>query len=217
MKEAPEPKLRRKFTKLGIHKFKDSLSEIDWSVFHDTDYCIEYLSEFLVTCWQSLVHKHFPLRKYFYKMKSPINWYNVSLHRKRNILTSVKLICNVTKNPAFLSTYHALRKEYLLDIKNAKRTAYNKFLRDSENKVRDTWKIVNNERNSGASKMSRTNISHDTLNIHFATIADKIIETLPAVSNSNIVNISSHYPNMGHGTFFSYQLLNPRYVKSSTH
>lgn len=185
MKEAACPKLRRWFTKQGLANFKNSLSEIDWSVFYNIDYCVEYLSEFLVSSYQTLIHNHFPLKKCLDKRKSPVNWFNFSLRKKRDLLSSIKTICNVTRNPTFISTYHALRKDYLHEIKVAKATAYNNYLITSQNKARDTWKLVNSERNAGANNNLSSDISNDSFNKYFSSIADKITCTLPLDSNKN--------------------------------
>lgn len=182
-KDLPKTIMRRRFTNHGLLKFKTHLLDIDWSIFYNVNYDAAYMSEYLVNIFSTLVNRIFPLKKCNINKTMPKNWYNDSLRRKRDILSSIKIICNVTRNPDHYSTYNALRKDYNTDIKNAKRTAYDTFLNNSDNRARDAWRIINFETNNSRETVVNSDISHDAFNNYFTSAAENLIKSLPKLNH----------------------------------
>lgn len=175
---------RRRITKNGIAKLRASLSDLDWNIFSNNENSVDFLSNFLVNNYRSLVHQHFPQIKCTPgNSKPPIIWFNESLRKMRDTLSCVKLICNVTKNPDDFKMYKNLHKEYKFAINETKKAAYDQYIEKSENKSRDGWRLVNYERNHKHSSKIDSTLSQDDFNNYFSTVADNILGSLP---NSDI-------------------------------
>lgn len=181
------PVFRRIVNDSGLSSLRDSLLEIDWSIFENS-YDVDFLSNFLVETFQTLVHRHFPLKKCKYKPREPM-WYNESLKNKRDILSSVKLVCNVTKNPNDIAIYQSLRKDYRLSIKEAKKSTYDNIIRSSSNTAKACWQLINSERNKINANKFIPEVTPDSFNNFFTTIADTVINSLPS---SNIHGFDKH-------------------------
>lgn len=173
---------RRKITTLGIHRLRNLLSNLDWSIFENPYYNASFLSEFLVNTYSTLINTVFPLQKVNVNSKPPVRWFTDSLRNMRDLLSCIKTICNSTRHPEHIALYNSLKKDYKLQISSTKKLAYDNFISDSDNKARDSWKLINFERNKSNSTKLEHNISPDSFNIYFTQIADKIIDSLPTVN-----------------------------------
>ena len=193
--------LRRRITNNGIANFRDSLSKINWSIFSGNKYDATFLSEFLVKNFQSLVHKHFPLKKCFLTDKPPVKWFNDSIRNMRDTLSSVRLVSIVTKDPQHITLYKSLYKDYRNEITICKKKAYNNFLENSNNKVKDSWKLINHTRNKSSTTF-KSNITHDGFNDFFSGVAENIINSLPLVDNSSDTMLND-IPSTSHSFFLS--------------
>lgn len=176
----PKTVWRRNISTHGIEKIKDSLSLTNWSFFDNPNYSVDDLSDFLVNTFKGLIETHLPLKKTYYQTNPPVKWFNETLRNKRDTLSSVKLICNSTQDPADIAVYKILRKDYRYCIDKAKKCAYNNFINESDNKSRDSWKLINFERNKGNSENTDSFFSEKTFNDFFTSTADNIINSLPA-------------------------------------
>ena len=146
-----------------------------------------------------LINRIFPLKKCDNNKKFQVNWYTDSLRRKRQILSSIKLICNLTRNPHHFSTYNAFRKEYNADIINAKKMAYNNYIQFSKSRARESWKVINSEINKSPGITVSPNIP-DTFNNYFSSVAGNIINALPKIDQHLISDC----------TFFKYPISEKR-------
>lgn len=182
---------RRVVNDTGLLSLRESLHEIDWSIFENSNDVI-LLSNFLVNTLQTLIRAQFPLKKCSTKPKEPI-WFNTDLKNKRDILSTVKHVCNVTNNPKDIAIYHSLRKDYRSSIEIAKKFAYGSFIVSSTNTAKACWQLINAERNKGNSNRFDPGVTPGDFNTFFTTIADTIINTLP---NLNINSYDKLEPNI---------------------
>lgn len=68
--------------------------------------------------------------------------------------------------------------------KTSKKNAYENFLNQSSNKVKDCWKLVNYESNSNSKRKNPNGIfSSLDFNQFFATVAERLILSLPSISH----------------------------------
>lgn len=173
---------QRRFISSGIVKLKLSLSEIDWSIFDNPNHDANSLATFLVNTFKALIHKHFPLRKGCNKGRPPAVWYNDHLRNIRDRLQNLKHIANATKDEEDFSAFNKLRNVYKKEIAAAKKSAYDKYIQNSNSKSKDIWRLINSERNQTKSGTFNPLISHDEFNDHFCSSARNIINSLPDVS-----------------------------------
>lgn len=174
---------RRKITKHGLEKLRESLTEMDWSsFFYYGIYDVDHFSNFIVSTFKHLVEMNFPVNKTIVNnRKPPVCWFNDYLRKMRDNIASVKLIYDVNKDQNVLSMYKLMKKHYQLEINKTKISAYDSYIRNSDNKMRDSWRLINYERNNIKSNQQATCFSPDTFNDFFVTIASNLISTLPKV------------------------------------
>ena len=139
------------------------------------------MSEFLVNTYSSLINKHFPLKTCKINCKPPIQWFDNSLKKMRDTLCCIKTISNYTKD---FQLYNILKTDYKSKIVESKKAAYDRFISNSDNKARDSWKLINFERNKSTSNSPEHSISSDSFNNYFATTAERFIHLLPTVNTS---------------------------------
>ena len=187
---SPREVFRRRITNRGIVKLRASLLGLDWNLFSNNDYSIDFLSNFLVNNYKYLVYQHFPIKQCDRHNNKPIvSWFNESIRKMRDTPASVKIICNVTRNLNHLQIYKDLLKSYKHEINITKKAAYDQHIANSDNKPRDAWKLINYERNNNHSSKTQIDPSlpQDDFNNYFST-ADNILASLPIsdISDNNI-------------------------------
>lgn len=183
---------RRNIGSKGIDKLKVSLNNIDWSLFNkNLNYKANFLAEFLVNTFSSLIESHFPLKKCKINHNPPVQWFNDSLRNMRDRLSCIKTISNCTRD---FNLYNTLKKDYKSKVVEAKKTAYDNFINSSDNKARDSWKLINFERKKSTSNSPEHNISPESFNMYFTTIAEHCIKSLPT-SNVSATDYLQKLPN----------------------
>ena len=192
---------RRRTTNRGIVKLRASLLGLDLNLFSNNDYSIDFLSNFLVKSYKHLVHQHFPIKKCARHNSKPlVPWFNESLRKMRDTLASVKIICNVTRNPDHLQIYKKLLKSYKHEINITKKAAYDQRIANSDDKPRDAWKLINYERNNNYSSKTQIDpsLSQDDFNNYFSTTEDNILASLPIndISFNDIMRTEDIYINL---------------------
>ena len=83
--------------------------------------------------------------------------------------------------------------------------AYNNYIQCSENRARESWKIINSEINKSPRNTVSPNIPHDTFNNYFSSVAGNIVNALPKIDQHLIFDLS-HDLNTPRCTFFLYPL-----------
>ncbi|KAG5892301.1 hypothetical protein JTB14_023481 [Gonioctena quinquepunctata] len=134
----------------------------------------------------------------------PVNFFNNHLGHMQENLSTIKLISEVSENPLHTDLYKCYKREYasaLNEAKNkARNEAYDNISKNSENKNRDAWKLINFERNKKkGSNSSVCEISANEFVEYFATAAKFLTENL----NNNELTIDpiKKLPNKA-GSFF---------------
>nr|CAI5835608.1 unnamed protein product [Callosobruchus analis] len=181
----------RKINQKLLNKFSKHLELADWSIFNRCS-DIESLSLFVVDTYATFIRKTFPLEKISEK-RPPVRWSNNSkLREMKDTLCAIKDIYNITKSPTDKRHYEAYRQLYKKSITDTRKQCYEKFIANSNNKSKSSWRIVNYETNRN-NRQRETQLPPDTLNTYFTTIACEIILSLPP-KNDEYSEYLNHAP-----------------------
>lgn len=103
------------------------------------------LANYFTNSYNNLIIQHFP-QKTLQLRKHPLRWFNNNILEMRNMLTSLRIIYDCTKDNTDKIRYSTFKKHYQKQISLAKKNAFENFIRNSNNLSRDCWRIVNHER-----------------------------------------------------------------------
>lgn len=187
-----KPVTRRFFNHRNIQRFRSFLLGVDWGGCGSRD--VRVSSEVLLAILVGNFDLFFPL-----KTVRPANnglcigWYNDSLRKKREILSSVKTVFDVTRDPRDLAAYRGLHKDYIASIRHTKRCASDDFMLRAENKARAGWALINSERNTGV-RRSVTGLCPQSIAEHFIEVAEAIVRDLPAINHDGLDSALEHVP-----------------------
>nr|CAH7713658.1 unnamed protein product [Callosobruchus chinensis] len=187
-----------------MRKFEQSLSKINWNSFYSA--CdADYMSELLCSTYSQLIDTHFPLKKVSdTKCNPPVNWFTDSLRQKRDFLSTVRIVCEAEKSSGYINIYKQLKREYQKEITLTKRAAFNNFINNSDNKSKDSWRLINYEL-ARHHRHDSSKISSEEFNVHFSKIAEDIISKInpQKVGVSDIKTAINHLGN----TLFEFQYI----------
>lgn len=112
------------------------------------------------------------------KNSSPVNWFTHELENMRDTLRALKTVCNVTRSHSDWDAYRQYRGLYRSRVVLAKRSAYNSFVADSDNRQRRCWQLINYERGRDFRTENGAQITADEFNIYFSQVAQNILGDL---------------------------------------
>lgn len=178
-----QPVLIRQFTQKNIQLFKNSLNMIDFTnIFFDCHLSAVQCGSYLIDNLAYLIDLHFPLKQCTKKVNcAPVNWYNSDLKKMREELHVLNICFTSTQNEYFLQLYKSKLKIYKKEIIESKTNAYNNFIKNSDNKSKASWNLINFERNQVRNHNTKSDLKPDDYNNYFTTVAINIINN---ISNS---------------------------------
>nr|CAH7758402.1 unnamed protein product [Callosobruchus chinensis] len=161
------------------------------------------MSELLCSTYSQLIDTHFPLKKVSdTKCNPPVNWFTDSLRQKRDFLSTVRIVCEAEKSSGYTNIYKQLKREYQKEITLTKRAAFNNFISKSDNKSKDSWRLINYEL-ARHHRHDSSKISSEEFNVHFSKIAENIISKINPQKVSDIKPAINHLGN----TLFEFQYI----------
>lgn len=110
----------RVVTDRGLFKMKECLNVMDMGSYYGSQN-VEYLSDFVLNLFSKQIDKLFPLKKEKVGNKKQAIWFDQNLRSKREMLTKVKLVSDITGTVDSRDLYRTLRREYNAQIKIAKK------------------------------------------------------------------------------------------------
>ena len=147
--------LTHNFSQKNIAQFRSALSTVNWSTFNDCSVTSDVLSECYLKNLSELIESHFPLTYIDLSPDGPpVKWFNEDLKAMRDNLLAVKMISDYFRD---YTLYKTLKKEYKFSIVRCKREACTSFLSESSNVSKDSWNIVNYERNKQPHVLNKSN------------------------------------------------------------
>lgn len=189
----PKPVAKRFFSRRNILRFRASLLETDWGTLP----CLDVQSSFnaFLSKLTANIDGFFPLKTvHCGRAGVPVNWFNDSLREQRRLMSCAKTVSDVTGDPSDLAAYRVLHRDYTSSLRCAKRSAFDDYILNSDNKIRAGWTLINFERNKWASGPSTTGLCPEDLNRYFTSVAEGIITSLPLLNNSELEAAVRHIP-----------------------
>ncbi|KAG5875485.1 hypothetical protein JTB14_019579 [Gonioctena quinquepunctata] len=176
----PKPKvvLRRVLNTSSLGNFKQHLAEVNWDVYAQTKE-IEPLSDFMITTLNTYVTKCFPFKQRKQDTPTPVKFSNDESRHKRDTLSALKTISASSRNPQHIEIFKSNRKHYNSPLKCAKRKAYDEYIQKSTNISRDSWRLINYERNSSQSIDTYCDLTADEFSDYYSKVAGNIINEHP--------------------------------------
>lgn len=151
------------------------------------DFCCDFLNsndsaDLFLGTFVNIVNCNFPVMSKI-RSNSGIRWFNSELKSMRRRLSQARRKFNASNLESDWISYCVLRKSYRKALKTTKRTCYNNFICNSNNKSRAVWQIVNTEKSS-CSK-NKSSLSPEEFNNFFVNVADVIINSIGNSDNLN--------------------------------
>jgi len=144
----PEKKLQemikiRKHTTDNIETFKQLLSCHDWSAIYNEE--VDAMESYRIfhDSLQDCYNKAFPqiiVKKG--KSMEEIKWVTPEIQKVKNKLDACYTIMEVTKNTQYLDDYKKLKQSFQNELNRAKKEAYGNFIKNSDNVISASWKVV---------------------------------------------------------------------------
>lgn len=171
--------------------------ELGWANFMDTIlYCLDCCCPYQNKCRHN---------------KTSINWYNDKLRNTKMQLDNLYWLQRRTSDDNLTLQYKNLKKQYKVQIKHTKKAFYLSKIKNSNNKSKEIWNIVNNSLNRGNNtnytiKLNVNNCiisdpnqianefvnyfstaSSNKLKNTYGSLKSELCSTMPSISNSIVV------------------------------
>jgi len=183
----------RKINFKNIQTLKHVLQNKDWSPIYKKNVDAENSYTLFHTIFMSSYNQAFP-EITVKKSTSDIilKWETEKLKKMKNQLDAIHTIIEVTKEDKYKEMYKELKKEFYLQVDQAKREAYQRFINKSENKVSAAWKVVKTETGKATHKKVNKNAPHSQdLNNFFIKAGSLSPDNLKQKNPTNLVQIST--------------------------
>lgn len=193
----------RSINSVKLHNFKVNLQLDNFeNIAVNEKVNITVFSEYLINTLTYYVEKHFPLRSIVARTKkNHLNFFNDHLNEMRNTLSLLKSISKDSHSIIDINNYKNYCKVYRKCLNDTKKRAYNNLILNSDNRSRDTWKIINHERGRNSFCNPHSNISVNVFVNYFSTVAKVIINSLPVI-NATAKNFLQNLPRTRDSFFF---------------
>lgn len=140
---------------------------------------------------------YFPLKKVKRQNVGNIKWYSSELKKMRD---NIIFLSNL-KLPQVRPILKSYKIQYKTALKNAKVAAYSKFIDNSNNKSKAMWNIIQQECGGNKTVCKAENVSPDTFNNFFATVAEDTIFKLPPATADYISLLKNKKINYQHSLY----------------
>lgn len=179
---------QRPITETGLINFTLDIYNFNWNmVFQQNtaaDMCRTFFKDF-----NDIFNINFPQKNFKRNTRcTNPNWYSEDLKQMKHELKILDIIHKSTKTLESYELFKKYQKEYNTHLSIARRNSDINFIKNSSNKSRATWKIINKNLNRSTNKLGFTNISPDEFNVFFVTIPEIISNSIPST-----INNASHY------------------------
>lgn len=183
----------RSITESNLIKFHDLLNIVSWNFIDNNSTDINALWNEFIGKFTYNINIAFPLK---YKKTGSSNvkryWNNPLIQNKRRTLNLIQewYIAFPTKENKELLQQH--QKAYKSEINKVKQMENDKIIKNSGNKPKAFWRLINKRRGKTNSKTTN-NISAEQFNNYFANIAKKVISNLPLVNINPLEYVNNEH------------------------
>lgn len=143
----------------NVAHFAQNVNKMDWSVIYieDINLAFDIFVKDLTWCIESSC----PVININLNKIKTNTWYTKELVNERKELQKMYWLSQNLKCDRSRQIYLNKRKHYKNNIRKSKLNHFTKKINESENKTKETWKIVNNTLGKGKKKTNTINIMHD--------------------------------------------------------
>ena len=173
----------RPITDVGIAKLRQSLLEVDWSIFYRPLLDVNAASSVIVGTLSQLINEHLPLKKCKNDQSQIAPWFSKELRQFRDTLSAVKIVSEVTKDPVDINTLRRLKTDHNKLINETKKKAYDSYIERASSVSKGAWRLINHERNK-KQHITGSAISSEKFNLHFTSLPESVVKNLPPVAGT---------------------------------
>lgn len=133
----------RNFSQENLDQFCSLLQKENWLDVYDT--VVEYKFDVFYNRFIYFFNLCFPLKKARQHNNSKLNWLNSDLSLEREHLIDLSNFGRIVKNKNLIKFTKKLKKDFKCKVFNAKRKYINDTICNSNNIMKTTWKLINND------------------------------------------------------------------------
>lgn len=175
----------RPITDVGKFMFYSAVENSDWS-FIDTNSLTNNQKMDMFLNILTVSHNYaFPLKTIKVNQNTKSNlgssWYNDHLKAMKSNLDFMTDVCRRDKNPLVKQSRNLYKVKYKNALKKAKIEFNTSFVNNNPNKSKAMWQVINNNMATNK-KADKLDVSADSLNVFFTSIADDIVCSIPPSS-----------------------------------
>lgn len=174
----------RPITDAGLYCLNNHLLNTNWNFINNNNINVGNKFYLFINQITSAVEQSFPVKtKLVNGTNIPkITWFNAELRRRRDTLHFLEDIYKQNPTTYLNSVIKSKRHQYRSELAKAKKEANSKFIASSKNPQKAMWRIINSNKNQTENK---SDISPDEFNLHFANVAEKVINNLPVTDKTH--------------------------------
>lgn len=187
-------KQSRIFTKNKINSFKNALKELDWENIIDTNNKIDYNYNSFLKIIKHHLNEHIPVQKTKIKNTTKKTWLTTGIKKSCIHKRSLGILVNETNSNVIRNFYKSYTKTLKRCVKISKKLMYIKQMKNSENKIKTMWGIINaktGKKRHKKIKNMKLKIDNEEIEcpIQIAEIFNNYFATIGENNNKNEVNV----------------------------
>lgn len=199
-KRHPQYIYKRNLNSSNIQTFQNILYQENWREM----YTVDSFNEKFSTFYETLMYHYncaFPITKI--KIKNSKNWFSPQIKTLHDQLCEMEKLKKELNNPVYTDRYNEFKAIYKDTIKHFKTKINNDRIAQSDNIMRDSWKIINEYKHSSKTNSSITLTKHgerisDSVDIanEFSNFFCSLTDSSPKPNINNIIinnNVHSLY------------------------
>lgn len=176
IKNKPTNKICRPITEVGKFVFYQLIEGLSWEFVGNNEVDVNNKFQIFCNLIKGAFCQAFPEKCYVKREAGKLfPWFNDSLRRMREQLHFLQDLCGQNHSLRLINQKNKFKNEYKAAIKQAKKNFNNNLIKNSSNKTKTMWNIINNNRASHQAKNADHNIAPDQFNDYFTNIAEQLL------------------------------------------
>lgn len=171
--------IQRPITHTRLINFTNDIIRFDWNKTFRQNSAKDMFRVFFSEFQLSFIN-NFPQRNLkCINRPNKIEWYDTDLKLMKEKLDILSTIYKCTKSEETYNLHKKYKTEYNNHLNLRKRNANIDFIRNSDNKSKASWKVINASLNRKPKQPDSPNLSPDVFNNFFASIPETITKSIP--------------------------------------
>lgn len=186
-------KHKRLFTKKQLETFQNSLNGIDWENVMDNKKNINQNYNSFLTLIKANLNKYIPVQKIKIRNTLKKTWLTKGIKTSCAHKRSLRILLNETNSDIINKYYKLYTKTLKYCVKISKKLSYIKRMKNSENKVRTMWNIINEKNGKKKQKINKNmTLKVDNIKINCPQKITEILNNYFATVGQNNCNTDIH-------------------------